>query len=202
MFVRDCAMESNIYRLKLLNAVLFFAKKTKWANTTKISKLLYFFDFKHFKETGYPAIGLQYFAFKKGPVPKSFWLEVKGGNPPDDFKDKLALIQKKDELDPKSKEIEFKAKKNPDLSVFSPREIEILNNLALMFKDVKAWQISEISHLKNQPWDVTIKQEGLNAPIDYLLAIDEDSKLTAEEAEESLKEYFEILDNFCLRPTE
>ena len=194
-------MDSNIYRTKLLNAVLFFAKKTKYVNTTKISKLLYFLDFLHFKQTGYPSIGLQYFSFKLGPVPKSFWLEVKDGNVPKDFKGGLALIPKKSDSDPNFREIEFKAKKAPDLSFFSPREVGILDDLALMFKDVKAWQMSEISHLKNQPWDITMKEKGENKPIDYLLAIDNDSEVDIEVARDSLSEHFEIIKNLSLEPT-
>jgi len=48
----------NINRKKLLNAILFFAKHTLHCNTTKLFKLLSFFDFEHFRQTGYPAIGL------------------------------------------------------------------------------------------------------------------------------------------------
>src|SRR3990172_10342044 len=191
-------MESNIYRTKLLYAILFFAKNTKFANTTKICKLLYFFDFKHFKQTGYPSIGLQYFAFEKGPVPKSLWLEVKDCKVPDDFKEKLALLSYKDEYDPNFKEIEFKAIQSPDMSVFTPREKKILEELAFVYKDVKAKEISEISHLKNQPWDITKKEKGINAPIDYLLALDNDDEVDKEEAKESLKEHFEIIKNFSL----
>lgn len=227
-------MESNIYRTKLLNALLFFAKETKFANTTKISKLLYLLDFTHFKQTGYPSIGLRYYASPKGAVPKDFWLEIKDGNVPDDFKDKLSLVMKKDEFKLKQKpkdaipeyahywtsslhrvnswedlstpttsykEIKFKALKNPDLSVFTPREIKILDNLASMFRDVKAKEISEISHLPNQPWDITIKKKGKNAPIDYLLALDKDSEVDEEYAKESLKEHFEVIKNFSLEPT-
>lgn len=193
-------MPTNIYREKLLNAILFFATKTRHANMTKISKLLYFFDFSHFKQTGYPAIGLEYFAFAKGPVPKKLWLQLKDGNVPDDFKGKLALVSKKDELDQTFKEIEFVAKVKPDLSVFSPREKQILEDLAVMFKDVKAWEISEISHLSNQPWDITRREKGENAPIDYMLAIDKDAQIDREEAELSLREHSEVIKNFGLEP--
>ena len=194
-------MESNIYRTKLLNAILFFAKNTKFPNTTKICKLLYFFDFKHFKQTGYPSIGLQYFAFKQGPVPRSFWLEVKDGKVPDDFKDKLGLLPHKDQYDPNFVEREFKAIQSPDMLVFTPREKRILEELAFVFRDVKAKEISEISHIKNQPWDMTKKQKGINAPIDYLLALDNDDEVDKEEAKESLKEHFEVVKNFSLDPT-
>lgn len=195
-------MPNNIYREKLLNAILFFAQKTRYAKMTKISKLLYFFDFTHFKQTGYPAIGLEYFAFKKGPVPKKLWLELKDGIVPSDFKAKLALLEKKDEDDPNFKEIEFCAKTKPDLSVFSSREKKILEDLAFMFKDVKAWEISEISHLANQPWDVTKRESGENSLIDYMLALDKDAQVDRDEAELSLQEHREILKNFDLAPVQ
>lgn len=195
-------MESNIYRKKLLNAVLYFARKTKFPNITKISKLLYFFDFTHFKQTGYPSIGLEYFTFPQGPVPRSFWLEVRDGIVPEDFKDKLALIPKKVLYDLDHKEHEFKSLKNPDLNIFTQREVKILEDLALIFKDVNAREISEISHFKNQPWETTMKQKGKNVLIDYLLAIDNEAKIDKEEAKESLKEHFDIVKNFQLEPAE
>jgi len=163
-------------------------------------KLLYFLDFKHFQQTGYPSIGLVYHAFPKGPVPKDLWLEVKDGNVPDDFRNKLALILRVDELDPNRKEVEFRAISNPDLRIFTPREIEILSNLAFIFKEARASEISEISHLAKQPWDTTIKEFGKMHTIDYLLAIDQDSEVNIHEAAESLKEYFEVTRNFNLNP--
>lgn len=194
-------MQVNIYRRKLLNAVLFFAKNTKHLNLTKLSKLLYFLDFTHFKQTGYPSIGLQYYAFEKGPVPKDFWLEIKGGDVPQDFEGKLALIPRADHLAPGFKEIEVRATESPDLSVFTPREVKIIENLAFVFRDAKAWGISEVLHLPKQPWDVTIKKFGENYPIDYLLAIDEKSEVNLDDARESLKEYFEAVRNFGLDAT-
>ncbi len=192
-------MKTNIYRQKLLNAVLYFAGNTKFAGITKMSKLLYFLDFMHFKETGYPSIGLQYFAFDQGPVPKSFWLEVKDGNVPEDFKNKLAIIPKAEESESNYKE--FKAKASPDLSVFTPREKKILENIVFMFSELKAKDISDISHLKKEPWDITRKQKGKNGIIDYVLALDDKALVSKEEAEESLKEHFEIVKNFSLEPS-
>lgn len=192
----------SIYRRKLLNAVLFFGKNTKHMNLTKLSKLLYFLDFTHFKQTGYPSIGLKYYAFKKGPVPRDFWLEIKDGNVPEDFRGKLALIPKMDDVDPSYREMEVRAIANPDLSVFTPRETEILKDVAYVYRDAKAWQISEVSHLPKQPWDITIRKQGENCPINYLLSIDEESQVSLDDARESLEEHFEAVRNFHLEPTE
>ena len=194
-------MQVSIYREKLLNALLFFAKNTKHLNLTKLSKLLYFLDFTHFKQTGYPSIGLRYYTFQRGPVPKDFWLEVRDGNVPEDFKGKLALIPRTDELAQSFNEIEFRAIAKPDFSIFTPREMEILNNLAFIYRDARAWEIAEVSHLPNHPWDVTIKKGGENCLIDYLLSIDEKSEVRLDDARESLKEHFEAVRNFGLEPT-
>ena len=193
-------MKPNIYRSKLLNATLFFAKKTKHLNITKLSKLLYFLDFSHFQQTGYPSIGLRYHAFKWGPVPIDFWLEVKDGSVAEDFEGKIAMIPRIDELDSSRKGFEFRPMLEPDLSVFTPREKEILERLADIYRDAKAWQISEVSHLPKEPWDITIKETGENSPIDYLLAIDDKSPFSVDEAKELLKEHFEVLHNFGLEP--
>lgn len=192
---------SSIYRKKLLNAVLFFAKNTKHVNLTKLSKLLYFLDFMHFNQTGYPSIGLKYYTFKKGPVPKDFWLEIKDGNVPEDFRGRLALIPRTDDFVPNYKELEIRAIESPDLSVFTPREIKILEELAFIYKDALAWQISEVTHLPKQPWDVTRQKIGENKPIDYLDSIDEKSEINLDDARESLREHFAVVHNFGIEPT-
>jgi len=58
--------------------------------------------------------------------------------------------------------------------VFSPREKKILEDLVFMFKDVKAWEISEISHLANQPWDATKRERGENTLIEVKATISSD----------------------------
>jgi len=191
----------NAYRSKLLNATLYFAKKTKHLNLTKLSKLLYFLDFTHFKQVGYPSIGLKYYAFERGPVPKDFWLEIKEGIVPDDFVGKLALVPQIDDLDQTTKEMKIRAIKMPDLSVFTPREIKILEELAFTYKDAWAWQISEVTHLPKQPWDITIRKRGKNKLIDYIDGIDDNSAISVDDAKESLKEHFAVVHNFGIKPT-
>jgi len=192
----------NIYRKKLLNAVLFFTSNTKRVNLGKLSKLLYFLDFIHFNQTGYPSIGLKYYAFKKGPVPRDFWLEIRDADVPEDFKGKIALIRRTDDFEPNYKEVEIHALEKPDLSVFTPREIEILDELAFVYKEATASNMSEITHLPKQPWDITRKEKGKNQLIDYLVSISEKSAIGLEDATDSLKEHFEVVRNFEIKPTE
>jgi len=191
----------NIYRKKLLNAVLFFASNTKRVNLGKLSKLLYFLDFIHFNQTGYPSIGLKYYTFEKGPVPKDFWLEIRDADVPEDYKGKIGLIRRTDDFAPNYKEVEIRALEKPDLSVFTQREIKILDDLAFVYKEATASDMSEVTHLPKQPWDITKRERGNNKPIDYLLSIGEESAVSMDDAADTLKEHFEVAHNFGIEPT-
>jgi uncharacterized phage-associated protein len=190
---------NNTYREKLLNAVLFFAKKTNCPSLVKMFKLLFFLDFYHFKATGRSVTNLDYFALPFGPVPTSFYDEVKAGTIPSDMKDSLAMIPLETERGTPA--FKFKAKRSPDLTIFSPRQQQILKDVADIFRDATPTQMSEISHLKNQPWDKTMKEKGPNTIIDYLLAIDDDAKISIEDAKEAIKERQEMLHAFPLKKT-
>jgi len=87
------------------------------------------------------------------------------------------------------------------MKIFSPREQKILDELIFIFKDATAQEMSEISHLKKQPWDLTYRTKGENKPIDYELAIDCDVENKTAEIEQSIQEHFEIIKNFELFPT-
>jgi len=56
-------------RQKLIHAVVFFASNTKYCGKVKLFKLLYLLDFGHFRQTGRSVTGLDYLAWKFGPVP-------------------------------------------------------------------------------------------------------------------------------------
>ncbi len=191
---------NNTYRQKLLNAIIYFTRNVKKPSKVKIFKLLYFLDFKHFQQTGKNVTNLDYYAFDFGPVPLSFYEEVNNNNVPVDFKPFICIQEFESEHSGKKGGIfKVKPKVNENLKVFSPREQKIIKNLSEIFRDVDASLISEISHFKNHPWDKTIKSKGLNKKIDYELALDNDSKINFEEAEEIIKERQEMLNAFPLK---
>lgn len=191
----------NMLRNKLINAVLFFAQNTRYCNTTKISKLLYFLDFKHFEQTGYPSIGLKYYSFENGPVPKDFWLEVRDAKVPDDFEGKIVLRRKTDEFSLGYKETEFIAKEKPDMDIFTPREKKILEDVAFIYRDMRAKEISKITHEEDHPWIATKENKGFNKEIDYMEVIGQESSISAAQAIECLKDYYETVKNLHLEPT-
>lgn len=194
-------MPLNAYRKKLLNAILFFAKNTRYCNKTKLLKLLYHLDFMHFKQTGYPSLGLTYYTYKEGPVPVRFWKEIQHGIVPSDFRGKVEIKIKAGYPKPNDKEYEFIALTDPDLSFFTPREQEILHNLVQKYKNKRAKQISEETHLPRQPWHTTKITDGFNKPISYLLCLDEQAGISWDMAKNNLAEFYAAVRNFNLRAT-
>lgn len=167
-------------REKLFNMIIFFVNNTNKCFKTKLFKLLYNADFIHFKETGRSISGLDYVAWKWGPVPSDLWQEFKV--PKEDFKKYIQLVgnEKSCRIIPKTK---FNDK------YFSTRELRILENVSFIFKEAETDLMIESTHLKNHPWDRTVKTKGDGAKIDYLLAFDGDKdSLTQEEYQMRIEE--------------
>ena len=170
---------------KIINAIRYFCRHTKYLTETKLYKLLYFLDFLHFKEVGRSVTNLEYYAWDFGPVPQSLYFEIKSKQAPQDIL--RCIIEEKDDLSGKIKGHYFKSGTPPNLDVFSDREIEILEKVAIVFRDALAKDMTEITHLKNTPYDKTLVSKGKKQKIDYLLALDEDSKVSKDEAQERHK---------------
>jgi uncharacterized phage-associated protein len=187
-------VQHDIYREKLLDAILFFVEKVQLPHKTKIFKLLYYLDFKHLEETGRSVTNTDYVAWDLGPVPKTLFKELNNDRIPEDFKDALALervIEEDNQIT-----IKFIAKRKPDLSVFTPRQKKILENLAFMFKDATADIMVGATHEPNRPWQKTLKNKGEGAVIDKQLALTKQSSVSPEYMKAFEEERQEMLNNF------
>jgi uncharacterized phage-associated protein len=173
---------------KILQAIIYFVKHTKNCRKTKLFKLLYFLDFIHFKRHGTSVTGYDYIAMPRGPVPIKLFEQIKQDTLPESFKEAFAIIEEKDyDGDPLGFRILLKKKAKPDLDWLTPNEQKIMKEVAEIFRDSTATEMSEVTHLKNSPWDRTIKQKGPNTLVDYFLALDEETKLAKEEIEERFR---------------
>lgn len=180
----------NHNREKLLNAIIYFLKNTKYCGLTKLCKLLYYLDFMHFRETGRAVTGLDYFAWDFGTVPQTLYFELK--SPSQELND--YIIKSSDSEGSCERLV---PQKKFDDKHFSKKELRILQEIVYIFKDAMAKDMVESSHLPNHPWDKTIKEKGLKQRIDYLLAIDNTEKsLNIEEAKARMKEREEIVKAF------
>ena len=177
------------HREKLLNAIIFFATKTNACGKTKLFKLLYFLDFEHFKQTGRSVTGLGYFAWPKGPVPVDLHNEIKA--PKVDMTDYVqfeTVLVTKGSMEVPRPLREF------DPSHFSNRELEILNHLVSEYRDARADDMIEATHLENKPWHQVYEVEGRKQnkiPYEYALNKQEVDVMSAviKEQEEIKKNY-------------
>lgn len=175
-------------REKLINTIIYFCRNTKYCGKTKLIKLLYFFDFIHFKQTGKSVTGLDYYAWKMGPVPKDLFDELSAMKP--DLAKAIAVL-------PQDKFHQICAKQKFDEKYFTPRQMKLLKLISEIFAEAKADHMVEATHLKNHPWDKTLKQKGEYQKIDYMLAIDDAKEsLTHEDAQERMEEIQEMRNIF------
>ena len=156
-------------RDKLINAILYFADRTHGLGKIKLFKLLYLLDFEHFRQTGRPVTGMEYRAWKMGPVPAE-------------------LVQVWDDLDADLAEaIEIRPervydyvrenvipKRQFDDAHFTPRELRILADLSAHYADDLMEKMIDITHAENGAWANVWKDgEGRDQVIDYRLALTE-----------------------------
>jgi len=181
-------MIKTYQRERLINSIVYFAKNTNYCGKTKLMKLLFYFDFYHFKKTGKTVTGLEYHAWPKGPVPKLLFEELSNMKP--DMEKEIAIIQIE-----RFQKIQAKKKFNSDN--FTPHQLKLLEEIAFIFKEAKAEDMTEVTHLPNQPWHKTLTQKGKLAKIDYLLALDGTKDcLCEEDAIEIMNEVSEMYDVF------
>lgn len=146
-------------------------------------KLLYYFDFWHFKQTGRSVTGLRYKAWEMGPVPPTVYHNIEPKNNPPEYQE--YFIVEKEEFDNGSHCLKVYPRKVFNPKIFSKRELKILEDLAYIFLNAKAKDMTDSSHLKNSPWEKTKTDKGLSEWIDFELALDDEAEsITNEELEE------------------
>lgn len=123
---------------KVYNAVLFFTREGELKS--KLNKLLFYADFKHFKEYTLSITGLRYVHLPYGPVPDNYAIYYATM-----FSKGLVEFAEQIYSDACVGEI-IKAVKAPDLNVFSPSELRVMASVAEDFKEYTASRTQTRSH--------------------------------------------------------
>lgn len=183
---------------KILIGIKYFVKNTKNVGRTKLFKLLYFWDFLHFKKYGFSVTGYKYYTFPFGPVPLELYNQIIEDSLPDELKTELKIIEDDSNEDDFNDYKKFKVllkNKKIDFDWLSPIEKETLELVADIFKYATAKEMTEITHLHNSPWDKTVKEMGMGKSIDYRLAVDDESSFDKDTIEEYLTLQKEVFHN-------
>lgn len=125
---------------KLFNAILYFCKDG--VLKTKLNKLLFYSDFKHFKEYSVSITGARYAHLPHGPVPDNF--ELFFGTMIDEEK----LIRVEEETYEGADYIgeKYFSLKAPSLSTFTESELRVLFAVNDRFKTMGSKAIRDFSH--------------------------------------------------------
>jgi uncharacterized phage-associated protein len=154
-------------REKLINAVVYFASNTRHCGMVKLFKLLYLLDFSHFREAGRSVTGLDYGAWKMGPVPLELmqeWEELET-----DMATAISIIPERvidfirERVVPK---VAF------DDSPFTRRELRLMHEISTNFADELTKPLIGFTHEERGPWDkIWDSGRGNNECIPYSLAV-------------------------------
>jgi uncharacterized phage-associated protein len=156
-------------RERLLQAVVFFASHVQACGKIKLFKLLFLFDFEHFQQTGKSATGLDYQAWKFGPVPVELMAEWEELGP--DLA-QLIHIEQERVIDFDRHAVKVNDGVRFDPTPFSPRQLRILGELADKYRETYSPKMIDVTHAQNGAWDrVWHDGEGAFRLIPYELAI-------------------------------
>lgn len=156
-------------REKLINSIVYFAENTRYCGKIKLIKLLYLLDFEHFRQTGRSVTGMDYLAWKMGPVPLALFQEW-------DFLD--ADLSAAIDIVPEKVHDHTRETVVPrivfDDSHFTKRELRIMEELSTKLRDSYSKPMIDMTHAELGPW-VTIWESGRGngTRIPYSLAVDE-----------------------------
>ncbi len=126
---------------KLKEMVVFFAEKLE-PTTTQLNKLLFYADFLHYRDTANSISGTRYRAIQNGPVPNN-------------YESIFEFMASKGAINIKTSEFEWGYKKEflPskafDSSLFEKEELETLEQVWSLFKNLSTSEIVEQSHLED-----------------------------------------------------
>ncbi|MET0100805.1 MAG: Panacea domain-containing protein [Sedimenticola sp.] len=177
-------------REKLINAVIYFASHTKYCGKVKLFKLLYFLDFEHYKITGRSVTGMDYFAWKMGPVPVELDEEIDAPEP--DMADSVEYSTIPIRGGQQTM-LEIKGKKSFDPKHFSRRELQLMDKLAAEYRDKQSDDMIEATHLENLPWDQVYNKQGrIRELIPYELAF---RKQEAEQMQAVSSDHMDVVRN-------
>lgn len=158
-------------RQRLLQAMVFFAYNTQHCGKIKLFKLLYLLDFEHFRQTGKSATGLDYEAWKFGPVPIELMEEWEDLGP--DLASLVHIVEEK-VIDYDRQAVKVNDGVHFDAEPFSPRQLRIMQAVAEQYRNTYSPKMIDVTHAQNGAWDrVWQNGDGAHRAIPYELAIGE-----------------------------
>lgn len=156
-------------RQKLIQAAVYFASNTEGCGKVKLFKLLYLLDFAHYRVTGRSVTGLDYVAWKLGPVPVELAQEWDQLEP--DMAAAISVVPEpvidhvRERVVPR---VQF------DDSLFTRRELGLMQLIARQHAKDLSKPMVNVTHEERGPWAaIWDNGRGFNERIPYTLGVPE-----------------------------
>ena len=162
---------------KALEAVVLIAADWPGITTFYAAKILFLADKAHLNSFGRPVVGDRYIAMDNGPVPSAIYDWFKGNL---ERMGESRAIEEAVEFSRDGHHHSARARRAPDLSVFSRTDIDALRNAVAFCRGRSVGELSRITH-RDPAW----RMAALNAEMDPALMIEgEDREALVTAAEE------------------
>jgi uncharacterized phage-associated protein len=152
----DLGVKLNID--KITSLILLLAERVPKLYLTKLLKLLYIIDETAVSETGVPVTWLKYRVWKRGPVAKYIFNEVKFYDGKS-FSDRIGI--EKNEygllLNP------FRKFENTE---FSKYELDLIERIISVYSDHTSEELVDFTHRENGLWSKAVKENNLQDKFD------------------------------------
>lgn len=138
---------------KVGQAIVYMAGKIQPLYKTKLLKLLYLLDETSMKLAGFPMFGLEYKAWRMGPVSKEIYVDIDDG--PYLLKNYIRVVRDSlgDRVEPIS---------SFDDGEFSDRDIEIMEAVIGQYGAHNSQELVDITHDKDSLWSILVRENGLS----------------------------------------
>lgn len=191
----------NYDREKFIEAILFFAKHTspKRYGILKAMKLLYFSDLEHLKRYHRTITGDQYVRIQNGPVPTKSYAIISEISPTSRRRvetDPELLSAMEIESTPTQRGDQYRIIPRRDYNpeIFSDSDIEVMGEIAEIWKDADADQIREGSYeWSSKNLGVDLRRLSIGESIQHTLILPPEERRLIEESEKEDRELEELL---------
>jgi hypothetical protein len=130
------------------------------AGATKLNKLLWYADIEHFRRHGRTITGAEYQKLEWGPAPRRL-LPVR---------EQLINSGQAEQVKTQSGdwvEQRLVPRRAPDISVFTPEELTVIDDVVERMRPLTASQISDLSH-REPAWFLPAMQDTIEPELAYL----------------------------------
>jgi len=148
--------DSKFYELVVLLADR--SKSDPLFGAIKLNKLLFYCDFLAYALLGKPITGQEYFALQNGPAPRH-----KVGHWDKMVKHKDIAVRRESTRFDNEREITL-ALREPDVSVFSSQELDLVYRVLAHCKDMDGNDLSKITH-RFPGWELAREKEVIPYPV-------------------------------------